>query len=176
MLSIVKLYLDIALLRREPSDLPASPLLLGMTVAACVVLKFLLAQVFRQDLENALAQLLVAAGASLAGYWITLRLFARSERFLQTATAAFGVACLLAPLAAPLDGALSANIRDPESAGPYALLAIPLVGYAIFINARILRAAIERPMAQAVGIFLMIEIFGFLCLLLVFAQLEPAAG
>ena len=67
MAAILKLYLDIALLRRGPEDLPASKRLLFATLAAFVLLNALLTVAFRPTVDNWLPQLLVSVASRSSG-------------------------------------------------------------------------------------------------------------
>src|SRR5215510_16527222 len=93
----IRLYTQIALLRRGPQDLPASPLLLVLTVAAFLVVNFVVSSVLPPDSRWG-ESLLVATLFTLLWYVLLLRLAGRPERTLQTTTAVFGFQTVLAPL------------------------------------------------------------------------------
>ncbi|MFZ9450022.1 MAG: FAD-dependent oxidoreductase [Alphaproteobacteria bacterium] len=98
---------------------------------------------------------------------LLLRLFAHPERFLQTASAMLGVACLLAPISIPLVSLVRPQAGQPVEFTPAVLLTLALSFFLVFINARILRAAIERPMFQCVVLFLLGEFLVFAVMLVV---------
>ena len=174
MLSIVKIYLDIALLRREPSDLPASPWLLGVTLGVFLALNAVLTQAFRPDVDSWFLQILASAAFSLLWYWVLLRLFAKPERYLQTVTAVVGFGCLVTPILVPLSALIAPYAAKPEEAAPFLLVLFPVAMYVIYVTARILRAAIERPMFQAVALVLLHTFLEPLILLSLFAPATPA--
>ncbi len=175
MLSIVKLYLDIALLRRDPSDLPASPLLLGMTVGVFLALNAVLTQLLRPEVDSWFLQIVASVAFSLLWYWVLLRLFAKPERYLQTVTAVVGFGCLVTPILVPLSALIAPYADKPEDAAPFLLVLLPVAMYVIYVTARILRAAIERPMFQSVALVLLHTFLEPLILLSLFAPATPAA-
>lgn len=101
MLQFLKVLLDIVLWRRGPQDLPASSLLLALSVAAYVVVSILQLALLDAGPMVWFVALVVDPLLLGGGIWLLLRLFSRPERFLQTATAVlgtgtlFGVALLL---------------------------------------------------------------------------------
>lgn len=169
MLSSLKTCLDIALLRRDPSDLPASPTLLAAMIGLFLVLNSVLSSIFRPEVENWFLQLLASVGFSLMWYWVLLRMFGRPERFLQTMTAIVGFGCLITPVLVPLTGMIAPYAAKPEEAAPFVLVLLPVAIYVVFVTARILRAAIERPMFQAVALVLLQTFLEPLILLSLFA-------
>ncbi len=111
MAAILKLYLDIALLRRGPEDVPASRGLLWATLAAFVALNALLTLAFRPATEHWLPQLLVSVGFTLLWYRVLLIVFGRPERYQQTVTAVLGFGCIVTP-----EG--GTDVYQPEDGGP----------------------------------------------------------
>ena len=65
---------------------------------------------------------------------------------------------------------------DPSAAMPWMLLLLPLAGYLIYVSARILRAAIERPMFQCVMLVLLQTFLEPLILLTLFGADVPAGA
>lgn len=175
MLAIFKILIDIALLRRDPSDLPASASLLGAVVAFFVALNVILSAMFRPEAENLVLQLLTSVAFSLLWYWLLLRLFQKPERYLQTVTAIVGFGCLVTPVLVPLTGLIAPYAEKPEEATPFVLLLLPIAIYVIFVTARILKAAIERPMFQAVALVLLHTFVEPMVLLTLFGS-PPASG
>lgn len=161
MTSILKLYLDIALLRRGPEDVPVSRGLLFWTVVAYLLLSVALVA----NLGDANGGVLpVVTGIAIAFGWFRFLLarFGRAERFLQTITAYFGFSLLFRLATAPLVGALAPYADKPQEL-PTALmlLAVPVSVYQIFVAARILRAAIERPMLVCVALLIVQSVLEF---------------
>src|ERR1700739_3482788 len=96
----IGLYTQIALLRRGPQDLPASRLLLVLTVAGYFAVSFVVSSLLPPE-ERWREDLLVGTLFTLLWYALLLRLVGRPERTLQTTTAVVG---LLAVLAAAVGG------------------------------------------------------------------------
>src|SRR6516164_2180970 len=91
MSEFIRLYTQIALLRRGPQDLPASRLLLALTVAGYLAINFTVSSLLPQG-GPWLEALLVATLFTL------LWLAGRPERTLQTTSAVFGFQAVLTPL------------------------------------------------------------------------------
>lgn len=176
MTAILKLYLDIALLRRGPEDVPASRNLLWATLLAFVALNALLTLAFRPATDNWPLQLLVSVGFTLLWYRVLLGLFGRPERYQQTVTAIFGFGCIITPLIVPATGMMAPLADQPEQAMPWMLLLLPLAIYLLYVTARILRAAIERPMFQCVTLVLLQTFLEPLLLLTLFGADLPAGA
>jgi hypothetical protein len=106
MLRLAKAFLDIALWRRTPAQLPASRLLLALVVGAAALMEVLGAFLPPGPSDGILVRVAMGVGLPLAFTWAVLALARRRERFLQTASALLGVGVLaeivLYPLAAML--------------------------------------------------------------------------
>lgn len=176
MAAILKLYLDIALLRRGPEDVPASRGLLWATLAAFVALNALMTVAFRPTTDDWLPQLMVSVGFTLVWYRLLLGVFGKPERWQQTVTAVLGFGCIITPLIVPAAGMMAPYADDPSAAMPWMLLLLPLAGYLIYVSARILRAAIERPMFQCVMLVLLQTFLEPLILLTLFGADVPAGA
>src|SRR5205823_7466308 len=85
MKQLIQLFAQIALLRRGPQDLPASTLLLALTVSAYLAVNLVVSSVL-PPVKSWPAQVLVDTLFTLAWYVALLKLVGRSERILQTAT------------------------------------------------------------------------------------------
>src|SRR5215469_15614439 len=98
MTELIRLYTQIALLRRGPQDVPAAALVLTLTVGLyCLV--FCAASVLLPVAEDPLvAHLLLDVAFTLVWYFLLLKLLGRSERILQTTTAVFGFETIIAPV------------------------------------------------------------------------------
>src|SRR3977135_247949 len=97
MRELIQLFAQIAMLRRGPQDLPASTLLLALTVLGYLGVNLVVSSVL-PPVRGWPAQVLVDTLFMLAWYVALLKLLGRSERILQTATAVFGLQGLLSPL------------------------------------------------------------------------------
>jgi len=163
MASILKLYLDIALLRRGPEDLPSSKALLFWTVIAFITLNALLMSVFPTPEGSWLPPLLVALGFNLVWYRVVLTLFGKPERFLQTVTAYIGFSCIVRLITVPLAAMMAPYAANPDTMpAPLLLVGLPVSAYLIYVAVRILKSAIERPVVQCLLLVLLQVLLEFL--------------
>ena len=92
---LLQTFLDIALWRKGPQDLPASGLLLVMVLFAYVVVGFCAVRLLALD-QRAAAVFISVDVLMLCGWlWVVLAFFGRRQRFVQTITATFGVGALV---------------------------------------------------------------------------------
>lgn len=176
MTSTLKTFFDILRLRAGPEDLPTSPRLLWGSFALLLLLQGGLGSWLMTTERNVFGQALASGLISLGWLALLLRLFGKPERFTQTATAMLGIACLFAPIGLPVIASIAPEPGQPVSLSPLALLAFAISLYLTYINARILRAALERPLFQCIVLFLLGEFMVFsLTLVLGIGTPPPAA-
>jgi CDP-diglyceride synthetase len=152
-LRLILAFVDIALHRQSPANLPASRFfftaVLVVYLAVALITTRYLDIVKYPELMTAFETVL-----GLAFIWSVLRLFERQTRFRQTACAVLGTDTLLNLLTVPLViwhrslGALETETTLPLVL--YVLVAIWSVDISAFIMAR----AIERPYVLTVAIML----------------------
>jgi hypothetical protein len=94
-LRFMQSFLDIALWRKGPQDLPASPLLATLVLVAYMAAGFVRMQLFALDLEASLLFICIDALMLGSWLWLVLAFFGRRQRFVQTLTATFGVGLLV---------------------------------------------------------------------------------
>ena len=176
MFSIFKTLVDIALLRRDPSALPASPAVLAATAVVFVALNLLLLALFRPDGEGGVVQIAASMAFSLFSYWVVLRLFNRPERYLQTMTAIVGFGCLTTPILVPISAWVAPFAQKPDEASPLILVTLPLAIAVVYVTARILRSALECSTVQAVLLVLAQVFLEALVLMSLFAPARAAGG
>jgi hypothetical protein len=155
--ALARLYLDIALWRRGPQDVPAVGILLPLTIAAYVLLSVVLGESMASLRRNWIVVVMADSAFLALWYWALLAIARRRERYLQTATAvsaAPGIATLWLMQHIAQDNVLQVSVY----------LAVPavtvwiLVGiWILMATGHILRAALERSLA--------------LCLTLAFMQM-----
>jgi hypothetical protein len=139
---ILQLFADITRFRKGPEDLPVSASLLGFCVVVGVAAQALLLNVLPVPSGGrAVAVLVIHALATLMLISVVLNLAKRPERFLQTATAAFGAQLVLLPLAVTVGWLYLAFSEDPVWKAPVLILRIMLEIWGLAIMARILNAA-----------------------------------
>jgi hypothetical protein len=95
MLKLLQTFLDIALWRKGPQDLPASRFLVVCALATYVSTSFVQVQLFDLRVRTAMLIIAVDVVMLLGWLWMVLAFFGRSQRFVQTITAILGVGTLL---------------------------------------------------------------------------------
>lgn len=94
-LRFLQTFLDIALWRKGPQDLPASSTLATLALIAYLGTGFLRMRLFTLDRGTALLFICVDALMLGAWLWLVLAFFGRRQRFVQTITATLGVGLLV---------------------------------------------------------------------------------
>lgn len=162
--ALARLYVDIAIWRRGPQDVPAVSILLPLTAAAYVVLSLVIGEAV-PALRPGLVPAVLADTAFLAlWYWLLLLLAQRRDRYLQTASALFGLQIMLAApslCAAWMSSRYLAQNQiahaPPGLVALATLLSVAVSAWTLLATSHIVRSAIERS-------------FG-LCLILALAQM-----
>jgi len=154
MKELFALFAQIALSRKGPQDLPASTVVLALTVAGYALIRFVVSS-FLPPTEMWREHLFIEIAFTLAWYALLLRTVGKPERFVQTATAIFGYELVLAPVWI-LAIFLSQRVK-PEDAMyvPVALLALALAIWIIRAGSYVLKAALELPLALCVFLTLL---------------------
>lgn len=98
MLKLLQTFVDIALWRKGPQDLPASRFLAWCTLVVYVVANFIQAQLFDLRLRTAILFIVVDVIMLLGWLWAVLAFFGRRQRFVQTIMAVLGVGTLVVML------------------------------------------------------------------------------
>jgi hypothetical protein len=154
---LIQLFAQIALLRRGPQDLPASTLLLALTVIGYLGVNLLVSSVL-PPVKGWPAQVLVDTLFTLAWYVALLRLLGRSERILQTATAVFGLQGLLSPLLIASDWLMLRFGEDALWQVPVACAGLLLIVWLVAANSQIVKAALEWSSPASV-VLVILQIF-----------------
>ncbi|MET0290937.1 MAG: hypothetical protein ABW136_01150 [Steroidobacteraceae bacterium] len=171
---IIRTYVDIVLFRSGPEDLPASQALLIITIAANVFLDFAASTALPMPGDtNQLIVAVVQVAFVLAWYWALLRLAGKPERFLQTATAGFGIQLVLGPLLVLVALAAPEPLAGAQTPGWIALPLVVLGVWVLAVGSRIVRAATQWPMAICVAATLLQAVLGRL---LIFGLFPEVAG
>jgi len=167
MRDLIRLYAQIAVLRRGPQDVPASALLLLLTVLGYVVVNCVVSSLLPPQ-PRWPQELLFDTLFTLGWYAALLRLLGRGERILQTTSAVFGVQAVLSPL---LIGSEWLGRRFGEDSGQGSLaIWLLLFVWVIAAISHIVKAALEwsaAPSAALVILQILVE------WLLLFALFPP---
>jgi hypothetical protein len=173
-LQFLKVFVDIVLWRRGPQDLPASPLLLGLAAAAYVLVTIVQLAWFDKTTAAWLVFVVCDPLLLVGGTWLLLRLFGRTARFLQTASAVLGAGAMLgALLVLPVQWLLSA-LRVPLESTFSGIVALALVMASALVIGRILKLATDSNLFT--GVALSLTYFLLLELLLTAAAAGGAGG
>jgi hypothetical protein len=145
---LLKYFVDLCLLRTGPQDLPASPTLFRLAIAADVLISLLLSLSMRLETGPTILQGFVEIALLLALLWLVLNLTNNRARFLQSATAALGSSALLGVAALPVISL--AGSSDEDLALLAGLSMLGLVIWSIVVLGHILRHALEIRQGQGV--------------------------
>jgi hypothetical protein len=167
MSQLLRLFVQLVLLRRGPQDLPASELLLVLTLLAYVAVNALLAGLLSTD-ESWWGPLLVSTLFTLLWYLALLRLVRRPERTLQTVSAVFGFQTLLSPLVIGTEWLLRRLDNDSVWYVSVSCLGLLLLAWVIAANSHIVKAALEWTSAASVALVILQMLAGFVVLFAVF--------
>src|ERR1700730_2455660 len=143
MLRLAKAFLDIALWRRTPAQLPAWRLLLALVVGAAALMEVLGAFLPPGPSDGILVRVAMGVGLPLAFTWAVLALARRRERFLQTASALLGVGVLAEILLYPAPAMLRLMGEDRMVSIPIGLLLYVALIWYLLACAHIWRAALD---------------------------------
>lgn len=149
-----RIFLDIVLWRRGPQDLPVSQLLLALAVAGYVLVSVVQLVLLRESAATWLF-FVVADPLLLYGWtWLVLRIFGKTERLQQTATAVFGASATLGVVMyLPLQALLMAAGQDVASA-PSQVVALLLVVAFALVTGRILKIATDTNLFTGIAMSL----------------------
>jgi len=180
MREVLRLFTQIALLRRGPQDVPASLLLLLLTVLFYIGLNALLITLLPLgrpghpgDVPGSWpAQLVLNAAFIYLWYAVLLRLAGHPERTLQTTTAVFGLLLVLTPLVALCGWLWSRFADDAVWGAPLTLLGVGLLMWLIAANGRIVKAALEWSPSVGIALVILQIVAGELLRRALFASTE----
>ena len=101
MTDFLRLFLDIALFRKGPQDVPDFPILFALALSADLAISTVVGAL-EGDFFGAILQATVASGLLLAFVALILLLTSHLERFRKTATAVLGCDALITLAALPI--------------------------------------------------------------------------
>lgn len=153
MIQVLRSLIDIALLRRDPGELPASIVLLVLT-GACYAATSALQSFMLHGGDRLFARTALDLGLALALFWVLLAVTRRGHRYRQTMIAVFGTSVIMTPFVVGLlllqQPALSNYaIKWLAWAGSVAVI----VWYTLVVG-HILRSALEIGFVTSIAIAL----------------------
>jgi uncharacterized membrane protein (DUF2068 family) len=149
---LLKLFLDIALLRNSPAAVPASGLLFALACVALALLEVLASYLPHIGRNELLKRMAISVSLPLLWSWCLLAMAGRRTRFLQTGTALAAVQVICGALLYPvLSLQQSFAQTDPRFALAASLLLVLFV-WQLIACAGIWRAALEIGWMLALGL------------------------
>lgn len=173
MYPLIQFFFDLALLRRTPQDLPASPALLVLLALASLVLGAANGSAMFGGVREALGANLLDLVLSMIMLFVLLQFRGHPGRWTQTATAFFGLGLLA--------GAVMLLVRAPAEAmglaGPAMLIDLVLAVWLHVALGHVLRHALNVPLMAGVIIVLAYTMMAFQLIVQVFPLVggQPAA-
>ena len=150
----LRIFLDIVLWRRGPQDLPVSGLLLAVTIGAYVAVSIVQLALLDETASSWLFFIAVDPLLLAAWVWLLLRLYGKSERFLQTASAVFGTGAVLGlALYLPLQLVVTALGEAPTSGIAQLFGLLVLVTFAL-VAGRIFKLATDSNLFTGIAVAL----------------------
>jgi len=169
MLRLVKAFWDIALWKRTPAQLPASPLLLALVCAAAALLEVLSAFLPPVSSDRIPLRILLSVGLPLAFAWAVLAATRRRPRFVQTGSALLGVAVIAELVLYPLGSLIHIIGSERLAALPLGVLMLAGLIWYLLACANIWRCALDTGLSIGIAVSV-----GYLLLsILVEQQLLP---
>ncbi len=171
MIELFRAFLRIATLKMGPEDLPASRFLLGLVTAGYLLSGAASVALYTADAGEALLQLSVDLGLTIAFFGAVVVLYGKRPRLLQTMTALLGTGALLSLAALPF----TAWMRMLEMTGRPGV-GVPALGiyfvvlWSISVTGHIVHRALGIPFVGG----LIIGVTYFVLNLATFASLFPS--
>lgn len=151
---LFRLFVDIAIWRRGPQDLPASVALAWLVTLFYAFVSAVQVGMMGWNFRSALLLILLDLGLQAAWLWGLLVFFAKAPRFLQSFTAFLGVGALITMMDILISGVMSAfgmNADNPNSPWPFLHL-----GLVLLLLGRVLQQALERSLFLSMSLTLVI--------------------
>lgn len=156
MREVIRLFVQIALLRSGPQDLPVSRLLLVLSVCGYAAVNALVSSLLPASAGPPWAPVLaVDVLFTLAWYAALLQLAGRPERFVQTATAMFGFQSVLSPLLLVSEWLVRRFQHDTTWGLPIAVAGLAVVIWLIAANSHVVKAALDWSSASSVALVIL---------------------
>lgn len=174
LLTLARLYVDIALWRRGPQDLPAVGILLPLTMLAYVLISVGVGEALPALRAGWLPQVLADTAFIALWYWAVLALAGRRERYLQTAAALFGLQCVLAAPSILSGWMVQRFAHDATWLAVGYIGALAVLVWTVAAVGHVLRAALGRSLSFCVILAFSQLLAEQLVLLAIFSPVPPA--
>jgi len=157
-MQLVRMFTAICLLRAAPQDLPASRVLLGLTLGLYLLFTWLLA-IPAYGEARAIQVALLDTVLLIAFIQVLLYLLGRGARILQTLTAMAGSGSLLSLLALPLVLWGQPSQADEQVSGLLLYAWLLLLVWNLLVAGHILRHALSTTFGIGIGVALLYVLF-----------------
>ena len=163
MKALLNTAVELCLLRLGPQQLPASPILLQVSLILNLLVGVLVMMAAKEGLAEAVAESLFEVALMLGVLYMGLKSYNKLRRFNQTASALLISGLLLGLLSLPL---VSWNHRSQSAES--SLLLLLLIFWSILVLGHILRHAFSVPLNVGVAIGVAYTLFSWNLLALLF--------
>ena len=172
MKELVRLFIQIALMRKGPQDLPASVALLTATAAGYFIVNCVVSAALPPIAGPWLGHLVVDVIFTFLWYALLMRILRRAERYVQTTTAVFGYQAVLSPLWIAAVWLVRQFADDDTWRFPISMIGVAIVVWLVAANAYVLKAALEWKLPACIALVIL-QILASQILLI---YLYPGAG
>lgn len=175
MQALLRLFAEIALHRRGPQDVPASPAILALTLALYVALGVAALAPSASGPAEVLGEVGVDLALVVFGFGGLLVVLGRRHRLQQTLAALFGTGALLTALSLPFLwlAAAPAPGDEPTTAVLFSsIVLLTLLCASLLVTGHVLRCALDWPYAGGV----LAAALYFAASVLIFGWLFPQGG
>ncbi|MDD2740328.1 MAG: hypothetical protein PHR94_15480 [Methylomonas lenta] len=149
MYELILLFFQIAIFKKGPQDVPASPMVLLLLLPAYVAINFLILFI-NGALSTALLQILVDFALIVLFCWPLLYVSGKSARFPQTLAAMVGTDIVISFCALPAIATLNSNANDLAY---FSMLALVLWHW--LVSGHIIKNALDRSLFFGLGLALL---------------------
>lgn len=149
MLRLFQTFLEIALWRKGPQDLPASNTLAYLVLVAYIGCEFIEVQLFDFGLRAAVIFIAADVVMLSAWLWAVLAFFGRRQRFVQTITATLGAGVLIILLDIFMRMLQLSLGVDPAFAGSWLFIRFMIIA---LVMGRIFMHALDRGLVTGMAL------------------------
>ena len=144
------MFVDIALWRRGPQDLPHSPALAWLVAAFYALTSAVQVAMLGWDFRSAVLLVLLDLALQAAWLWGLLVYFTKRARFLQSFSAFLGVGALIALLDIVISSVMHGlGFKDNSPGNPWPFMHLGLV---LLLLGRVLQQTLERSLLMSMSL------------------------
>jgi hypothetical protein len=165
---LIRLYTQLTMMRKSPAEVPASPVLLVLTILVCFGSQWVVGALLPPMKGPWINRLVLDVAFTLVWYALLMYLVKKPERFLQTSTAVFGYQILLMPPSIAIAGVQQGLDKESIWQYPLSWITLALFIWIVAANSHIVKAALEWSMAPSVALVILQTLVGELLALTLF--------